>query len=737
MWNRGGRSSALDRAQVLLSGKTHPGSAPGSVHQSRNNTGPAAQTPGHTYPVGGSVKNTPAPPKAHAVYLDLSDLSDLSSVSSVSEHGEAAGKSQRKGDDSPQDPRPQTSLGGGGGGGGGGGSRFLKKAPPPATSSSQSPAISKTQIQQPPKPRYASSSQSAALSRLALIEDRISSRKEAQTEAEPREGPKPARILASDLGTPPQLPASQSLEAPLPLSAQSSSDLSPKGKRFIKKTAAVAVGTSITATADVAPKGPGVQTPSTDTGTLLDKSRAANASTPLASSGTKPARAVGGVSLDSDEEDMRKLLGDSLDSTEDSLLRPGRTASMNIAGKSLGKSNQRVSPMPPVRASSQAPASPPQRGSPFRFSRRAQFSPSALSPSPSHPYASPSPPGRPGSLLPRARSPPSPLSSASGHSEVLSLEELFPAVPNSEDSYSERSPISSEDFKINVMTLDDLVPVTLGFSEETTRDKQLPGQAKKKEEEEVLDYPSDFESDSRTGAGCSSSQISERLGGDGEEEDVSEVREEEDVSEVREEASDGSRGTTEEDYSSSFSDTCRSYTARTSYRSVTSKSLARSGDSRSSLSRSSWSSSRRSRRRPSPNRALKEAAVQTQPDPLAYTWSAGMAAMGPAVGAAYMDPTPVASHTVSAETVEALSTYSPAVFALNDMLRQQLAMTRQFVESSRHLHLCLVQSLGPADYKYTTLEDTKKFIRKHKPPKLTVEDALEEVLQEMRDYHYI
>lgn len=30
-----------------------------------------------------------------------------------------------------------------------------------------------------------------------------------------------------------------------------------------------------------------------------------------------------------------------------------------------------------------------------------------------------------------------------------------------------------------------------------------------------------------------------------------------------------------------------------------------------------------------------------------------------------------------------------------------------------------------------------KFIRCNRPPKLTLEDALEEVLQEMRDYHYI
>lgn len=42
------------------------------------------------------------------------------------------------------------------------------------------------------------------------------------------------------------------------------------------------------------------------------------------------------------------------------------------------------------------------------------------------------------------------------------------------------------------------------------------------------------------------------------------------------------------------------------------------------------------------------------------------------------------------------------------MLKQQLAMTRRFIESSSHRHSSLVQSLGPPNYRYTTLEDTKE-----------------------------
>ncbi|KAF3835644.1 hypothetical protein F7725_028202 [Dissostichus mawsoni] len=73
-----------------------------------------------------------------------------------------------------------------------------------------------------------------------------------------------------------------------------------------------------------------------------------------------------------------------------------------------------------------------------------------------------------------------------------------------------------------------------------------------------------------------------------------------------------------------------------------------------------------------------------------------------------MDPSPVVAHTLSAEMVEALSTFNPAVFVLNEMLKQQLAMTQRFIDSSRHLHCSLLQSLGPPNYRYTTLEDTKE-----------------------------
>ncbi|XP_035509018.1 uncharacterized protein C19orf44 homolog [Morone saxatilis] len=724
MWKRGGRSSALDRAQALLSAKRTSGGGAESAPE------PAATTRGHAGAVGGSVKTRSAPPNTHTL---LSDLSDLSSVSSAPEHGAdgagsaAAGKTQG---DSTKDLRPQSSLGGGG-------SRFLKKAPPPAINSSYSP-VSKSQMQQEPEPRYVSSSQrgsqNAALSRLAQIESRIRSRKQAG------QGLKPAENQTSDMGIPPP-PAAQSVETSVQLSAaQSSSDQSLKGKLFLKNNTTAAVNNSNAAAAAAAAasqQGPDVG--------VRSRSRAADAVVPSAGLETKSVRVVSGVSLESDEEDMRKLLGESLDSIDNSFLIPGRPAD-----KMLSKSHRKVHSTPPPAAvppssssntaPPRSPASPSRRSSPFRFTGQAQarFSPSLLSPSPSPPRVSPSPLGRLHSPH-RAQSPQRPLSSMSGRSEVLSLEELFPVGPGSEDPHSERSTVSSEDFKINVMTLDDL-----GFTEETPVKErgvsapvpgppnrhQLPRLKEEEEEqqmkeEDLLDYQSDFESESRTEPNYSTSQVSEHLQGNGDGEEV--------VSEVREQASDldVSRGRTEDDYSSAFSDTGHSYTSQTSDHSQTLSRNRDSRSSRSSVSHGSRTLSHQSRRRASTRKVLKEAAVQTQSNPLVHTWP-GVATVGPAVGMTYMDPSPVLTHTLSAEMVQALSTFNPAVFALNELLKQQLAMTRRFIESSRHLHSSLVKSLEPPNYRYTTLEDTKEYIRKHRPPKLTMEEALEEVLQEIR-----
>ena len=110
MWNRDGRSSALARAQALLSAKRSEATAPEPTDRCQSH-GPGAPAYGHTVsvwflmlllliaemtctrdlraisfsqgPEGGSVQNSRFPSNAHIL---SPDLSDLSSVSSVTEH---------------------------------------------------------------------------------------------------------------------------------------------------------------------------------------------------------------------------------------------------------------------------------------------------------------------------------------------------------------------------------------------------------------------------------------------------------------------------------------------------------------------------------------------------------------------------------------------------------------------------------------------------------------------------
>ncbi|KAI8488102.1 hypothetical protein Bbelb_342200 [Branchiostoma belcheri] len=78
---------------------------------------------------------------------------------------------------------------------------------------------------------------------------------------------------------------------------------------------------------------------------------------------------------------------------------------------------------------------------------------------------------------------------------------------------------------------------------------------------------------------------------------------------------------------------------------------------------------------------------------LAHHWTAesGYAVLGPQYGAEYTDPTPVATHVVNPDALEAMTSYSPSVLVLNDLLRQ--------------LHEFYSNSLQ-ADHSYTTLQDT-------------------------------
>ncbi|XP_054644847.1 uncharacterized protein C19orf44 homolog isoform X2 [Dunckerocampus dactyliophorus] len=575
MWRRGGRSDALDRAQALLSSKRSSRAAAESTQTSATKTSTHAD-----------VKSRHAPPNINQV------MSDMSDVSQVSSEPEVCGAT-RPGKKQEVEAQPQSPVGGG--------SRYLKKPPHPP--SSQSPVRQQSHVD---RLLSSSSSQTAALRRLAQIESRVHSRQRAPE-------PQPLNQIqspSSDVGL---SSLSHVPGAPVPSSSQPSSQ---EGLRFLKKNT---------------------------TGSPEDLHKGVE---------SKPAVALLQKDVESDEGDVRKLVGDALDPPDENWTSTSPRSRAELLTRSSLRS---ASPSPPPSGGGPSSSCSPSQGRPLSEAR--------LLPSPSLQCSD---------------------SSRSAPEEVFSLEELFPVGCNADAPPSEASSVSSQsDFEINVMTLDDLNPAPFA-TEETARAQadvehvvSLPLLPSDQWVEQVADYESDFESASRREAAndVSSSQVSEHLAGGEEEEDVgSEVKDHIDASRVR----------TEGDYSSTYSDFKKSHTLRTSGHSQRSP----SSDSMFSVP---------------PSNRLKDVAAQTEANALWFT--------GSAVGMDYTTPS-MAPPTGTSEP-EGLAAVQPDMLTLNDMLRQQLAMTRRFIESSRHQHASLLQSLGPPSYRYATLEDTMQYIRKH------------------------
>ncbi|XP_045708999.1 uncharacterized protein C19orf44 homolog isoform X2 [Phyllostomus hastatus] len=282
-----------------------------------------------------------------------------------------------------------------------------------------------------------------------------------------------------------------------------------------------------------------------------------------------------------------------------------------------------------------------------------------------------------------------------------------------QEPLSEASDSSLNDFRINVLSLDDLTPAA---SENLDLQQTKGGQRQKASRKS-----------SWTWGPLTGSEVSEHLS----------------------EPSASSAGSTPEEPTASMGSLAYSEDFEESPSLTASEPMSHSGESwdRTLASLSEHSVSLRTDHTPptlvsqkkwAPDVTrvmVKEKAVQT-PDPaFTYQWTtvAGMATTGPALGGAYVDPAPIASHVVSADAIEALTAYSPAVFALNDMLKQQLSLTQQFLEASRHLHGSLLQSLDQDSFHYHTLEETKEYIRHHRPARLTMQDALKELKKELME----
>jgi len=58
----------------------------------------------------------------------------------------------------------------------------------------------------------------------------------------------------------------------------------------------------------------------------------------------------------------------------------------------------------------------------------------------------------------------------------------------------------------------------------------------------------------------------------------------------------------------------------------------------------------------------------------------------------------------------------PSATALADLLARQVALTRDFIETQKRLHQCLLTNLECSEYRYTTLEETKQVTRCSQSP---------------------
>ena len=104
----------------------------------------------------------------------------------------------------------------------------------------------------------------------------------------------------------------------------------------------------------------------------------------------------------------------------------------------------------------------------------------------------------------------------------------------------------------------------------------------------------------------------------------------------------------------------------------------------------------------------------------------GWAIPGTKYGLDYLDPTPIATHVVNPDSIEAITAFNPAILALNDMMKYQLQLTRQFIDNSWRLHKAYSET-SSSNYRYATLESTMKYIKKNAPEVISYEEALKEV----------
>ncbi|XP_062815224.1 uncharacterized protein C19orf44 homolog isoform X2 [Anolis carolinensis] len=309
---------------------------------------------------------------------------------------------------------------------------------------------------------------------------------------------------------------------------------------------------------------------------------------------------------------------------------------------------------------------------------------------------------------------------------IRSLDELFSEADQDQASLAS----SDSDFRVNVLSLDDLAPAGSIKEEEESREERARPVAEDPEKNpnaaslvpsaaavrSVFSAPKDAvergppSREEEEAAG--ETEVSERLGSPSE-------------------APPSSPGGTEywDDFepssSSSPSSSSRASQSSSEEGAASEESRSKAPPPRSSRTGSSslWQFSGTPKQRTT---TTTDAAVQTNsPPPLSQWTQADIPIIGLALGGgSRMGATPVGSPALSLDAIEGLAAHSPAAFALNEMLKENLLFIRTFSEASRRLHASLVASLEEERFHYHSLEEAKRYIQSHKARRPTAEEAL-------------
>ncbi|XP_051496022.1 uncharacterized protein C19orf44 homolog [Apus apus] len=319
------------------------------------------------------------------------------------------------------------------------------------------------------------------------------------------------------------------------------------------------------------------------------------------------------------------------------------------------------------------------------------------------------------------------ISPGSDKSDIKSLDELFLDADDSTTS-------SSNDFRLNILSLDDLAPETTSEAAELKQegtDIQITQESNRNAEKDaflVVEDPISLKMTSAgTGVDDSSEEDIERTGTEAE---ISEHLSEFSAAFPRhkEDSLDRDEKTVKSEYSDDFERSLSTTDSKAGWKMSEEHSESCTYSEKHPPSAPSLLFTREQHDQVH-RVTVKETAVQTVDLPFTYCWSQATAAavLDPPVGNSYVDPVPVASHVISMDAVEALTAYNPTALVLNSMLKQHLMLTQQFMENIHHLHFSLVESLEKEEFHYHTLEEAKEYIKKHKSPPLTLEQAREKI----------